>query len=224
MNFSRAAAGVFLVLAAAGAALAGAKEDAGAVAAAVRQAALGIAPPRATVTLGPVYGAAFMPACSQALSVSMGGVAPYEQAAAHCAAPAWTLYVTVTVAMTQPVVVAARPIVAGQILSPGDLVLTSESVALYAGRIVFYDPVSLRGASAVMSLAAGSIITSNDVVAPVVVESGQTVTVQVQSGGVRISVVAVADQMGRVGDTILFTNPASGRLICSRERRKNCFF
>ncbi|MDD2704970.1 MAG: flagella basal body P-ring formation protein FlgA, partial [Acidocella sp.] len=44
-----------------------------------------------------------------------------------------------------------------------------------------------------------------------VVKAGQTIAVQVLSGGVILSVNAVADQSGRIGDTILLTNPSSGR-------------
>ena len=118
------------------------------------------------------------------LSVTISGVAPYEQAAAHCAAPAWTLYVTVTVAQSQSVVVATRPLVAGQAIGPGDVALKDEPVSLYAGRQVFYDPAQLVGDQAVMSLAAGAILVAQDIAEPVVVKAGQTVTVQVINGGV----------------------------------------
>jgi flagella basal body P-ring formation protein FlgA len=181
------------------------------VAAAIHQAALAIAPPDASISLGPVTGAATMQSCTVPLSVTISGMAPYEQAAAHCTAPAWTLYVTVTVAQSEAVVVAARPLTAGQAIGPGDVTLTREPVALYAGRQVFYDPSQLIGSQAVMSLAAGAIMVSQDIDEPVVVKAGQTVTVDVISGGVTISIDAMADETGRVGDTILLTNPTSGR-------------
>jgi flagella basal body P-ring formation protein FlgA len=44
-----------------------------------------------------------------------------------------------------------------------------------------------------------------------VVKAGQTVSVSVISGGVNVSINAVADETGRIGDTILLTNPSSGR-------------
>ncbi len=55
------------------------------------------------------------------------------------------------------------------------------------------------------------IITQDAVQAPLVVKSGQLVTVHVYSGGVMLAVDATADQPGRIGDTILLTNPGSGR-------------
>jgi flagella basal body P-ring formation protein FlgA len=44
-----------------------------------------------------------------------------------------------------------------------------------------------------------------------VVRAGQTVAVDVRSGGVDVSINAVAAQAGRVGDTIMLTNPSSGK-------------
>ncbi len=192
-----------------GFALAG--QNPGAVSAAVRQAAQMVAPPDATITLGPVTGAAYMQACTAPLAVSMSGVAPYEQAAVHCPAPGWTLYVAVTVAQSEDVVVTAHPVAAGQSLAAGDLTVRREPVQLFAGRQVFADPAQLVGSSVMMSLAAGMVITQDTVQAPLVIKAGQTVTVQVISGGVVLSVNAVAQQPGRIGDTILLTNPSSGR-------------
>ena len=186
-------------------------QDPAAVAAAVQRAANAIAPPGATVSLGSVAGANVMQACTAPLAVSISGVAPYEQAAAHCAAPSWTLYVTVTVAQVQNIVVAARPLAAGQVLGPGDLMIAAEPVERYAGRQVFYDPDQLLGGDALMSLPAGTIISADDIGEPVVVKAGQIVTVTVISGAVQVSIDAVADETGRIGDTILLTNPSSGR-------------
>jgi flagella basal body P-ring formation protein FlgA len=187
------------------------RQDPAPVAAAVRQAALALAPPGATIAVGPVAGAAYMQACAAALSVTLSGTPPYEQAAAHCANPVWTLYVTVTVAESEIVATAARPLAAGQTFGPDDIRMVSEPVSLFAGRAVFYDPAAIIGAQTLMAIAAGGLITASDLVQPVVVKAGQTVTVEVVSGQVSVSITAVADETGRIGDTILLTNPASGR-------------
>jgi flagella basal body P-ring formation protein FlgA len=188
-----------------------APEDPAAVSAAVRQAAQMIAPPDASISLGPVAGAKYMQACTAPLAVSMSGVAPYEQAAVHCPAPGWTLYVPVTLAQSESVVVTAHPVTAGQALTADDLAVQREPVQLFAGRRVYADPAQLIGANALMSLAAGMVITQDVVQAPLIVKSGQIVTVQVLSGGVLLSVNAVAQQDGHLGDTILFSNQSSGR-------------
>jgi flagella basal body P-ring formation protein FlgA len=185
------------------------RQDPAAVAAAIRAA---IAAPAGTqVTLGPIQGAQFMQGCSGPLAASITGTAPYEQAAVHCAAPAWTLYVTVTVMASTPVVVAARPIAAGQTVTEDDLTLRSEPESLFAGRQIFYDPAALAGTTAVMNLPAGTILNNNDIDTPVAVQAGQTVAVDVQAGGVDVSINAIADQTGRIGDNILLTNPSSGK-------------
>ena len=191
--------------------LAWAGESTADVTAAVRQAAQSLAPPGARISLGPVAGAQYMQPCTTPLSVGMSGNAPYEQAAVRCAAPGWTLYVTVTVAQSESVVVAARPVAAGQALTAADLTLGRLPVQQFAGRQVYFDPAQLIGAQADMSLAAGIPITSDAVQAPVVVKAGQTVTVTVVSGGVQLSLDATAEQTGRIGDTILLTNPSTGR-------------
>jgi len=188
-----------------------ARQEPALVAAAVRTAALAIAPPGATISLGPITGAAYMAACQSELAVTLTGVEPYEQAAARCAVPDWTLYVTVTIAAVAPVVVAARPIVAGATLVPGDLTVREEPVTLYAGRATYQDPDQLDGATAVMTLPAGTILSTSDIDEPVAVVAGQIVAVDLHSGMVDISVNAIADQTGRIGDTILMTNPASGK-------------
>ncbi|MGE4481057.1 flagellar basal body P-ring formation chaperone FlgA [Acidocella sp.] len=182
-----------------------------AVASAVRQAAQNLAPPDASVTLGPVNGAHAMPACTAPLAVTLSGTAPYEQAAVHCSAPGWTLYVNVTVTQSEEVVVAARPLTAGQTITRQDLMLKRLPVQNFAGRQIFTQPAQIEGANVVMSMAAGMVITQNTVQAPLLVKAGQLVTVHVYSGGVMLSVDATADQPGRLGDTILLTNPGSGR-------------
>jgi flagella basal body P-ring formation protein FlgA len=205
--------GIGLLLAAQGAAgsARAAREDPDAVAAAVRQAVAATAPGDASITLGPVIGARYMAACAAPLAVTVTGDLPYEQAAARCPAPVWTLYVSVTVDARMAVVVTARPVVGGDILQSDDLALREEPISLYAGRQVFYHPEDAAGGQAVMSLPAGTILTASNVTQPIVVQAGQTISVDARSGDVDVSITGTADESGRVGDTILVTNPSSGR-------------
>lgn len=181
------------------------------VADAVMQAAQNLAPAGAQVSLGTVNGAHYMPACTVPLAVSIGGVAPYEQATVRCASPRWTLYVEVTVEQSEAVIIAAKPLVAGQVITPDDLMLRRLPVQNFAGRQVFTNTTQLTGDEIMMSVSTGTLITQNIVQSPLVVKAGQTVTVHVFSGGVMLSMDATADQDGRIGDTILLTNPTSGR-------------
>lgn len=188
-----------------------ASENTQTVAAAIRQAIAPTLSSGSTVSLGPVIGAQYMQACTGNLSVLITGVEPYEQAAVHCPSPNWTLYVTVTVAATEEVEVAARPIVAGQALSGADVTLRREPVALFAGRHVYHGAAALLGTTALMSLNPGTILTDSSVEEPVVVQAGQTVSVHVRNGGLNVTVNAVAQQTGRIGQTIVMVNPASGQ-------------
>jgi flagella basal body P-ring formation protein FlgA len=189
----------------------GETQDTGAVAAAIKQAVTAGVPPGGTATLGPLTGAKYMQACTTPLAVTLTGTEPYEQAGVHCGSPNWTLYVTVTIARSTAVVIAARPIAAGQTLSPADVTMHDEPVSMYAGRQVFYSVAPLAGATALMTLPPGTILTQSNIGEPVVVKAGQTVSVEVLSGAVSVSVSARAEETGRIGDTILLTNPSSGQ-------------
>ena len=195
----------------AGTCLAAPMQSQTALAKAVRLAAQSLALPGASISLGPTSGAAAMPACTAPLAVTLSGMAPYEQAQVQCPAPDWTLYVTVTVAQSEAVVVTTLPLTAGQAITPADLAVKPMPVQDFAGRQIFTDPAQIEGASAVMSMPAGMVVTQNAVQTPLVVQSGQIVTVHVYSGGVMLAVDATADQPGHIGDTILLTNQGSGR-------------
>ena len=191
-------------------------QDEAALAKAVRLTAQNLAPPGASISLGPTSGAAAMPACNAPLGVMMSGMAPYEQAQVRCPTPDWTLYVNVTVAQSQAVVVTAQPLTAGQTITAADLMVKTMPVQDFAGRQVFTNPAQIGGANAVMSMPAGMIVTQGAVQAPLVVASGQIVTVHVYSGGVMLAVDATADQPGRIGDTILLTNQGTGRRFAAQ--------
>ncbi|GAB0116649.1 hypothetical protein Acid7E03_07210 [Acidisoma sp. 7E03] len=186
-------------------------QDPAVVAAAVHQAVAATAPANAAITLGPVAGAAHMPACARPLAVTVTGQQPYLQAVATCPEPNWRLYVSVTVDAKMAVVVAARPIPAGQSISEADLTLQEEPLSLYAGRRVFYSTADLAGTTAVLTLSPGTIITGTAIQRPFLVQAGQVLMVDVIIGGVDVTLDARADQAGRLGDRISVTNLSSGK-------------
>jgi len=186
-------------------------EDPARVAAAVRQAVAATAPANATITLGPVAGARHMPACPAPLTVTVTGQEPYLQAAAACPAPVWRLYVSVTVDAKMAVVVAARPIPAGQSITEADLALQDKPLSLYAGRRVFYHPSDVAGTTALLTLSPGTIITGTAIQRPFLVQAGQVIMVDVLDGSIDVTLDARADQAGRLGDRISVTNLSSGK-------------
>lgn len=190
---------------------AGATQDPHEVTNAVEQAARNLLPPGGQLSIGTVNAAQYMPACTAPLRVTIGGVAPYEQATVQCNLPHWTLYVQITIDQSENVVVAATQLAAGQTITSDDLMLRHLPVQEFAGRQVYTSPAQIEGDQIMMSVSAGTIITQNIVRPPLVVKAGQTVTVSIYSGNVVLSLDAVADQDGRIGDTIFLTNPSSGR-------------
>jgi flagella basal body P-ring formation protein FlgA len=181
-----------------------------AIIAAINQ-ALGPQPPSTVITFGPISAAAAMPACTGTLNALISGNAPYEQAAVTCPAPFWTLYVTVTVMAHASIAVAARPLAAGATLLPDDIALQPEPVSLYAGRQVFYQAAALAGATALMNLPAGAILTTGNTAAPIIVHAGSSVAVAITTGNITVSLTATALSQGRLGDTIILANPATGK-------------
>ncbi len=184
-------------------------QDPNAVVSAIRQALVSTG--SSTIALGSIEGAKVMQSCTGFLTVSITGLAPFEQAAVTCAAPVWTLYVAVTVTEHATIAVTARVVAAGQTLQADDIQMLSEPVSLYAGRQIFYAAEGLTGATAMMNLPAGTILTTGNIAQPIIVRAGQSVAVDIISGNVKVSLTAVATQTGRVGDTILLTNPSTGK-------------
>jgi len=186
-------------------------EDPNAVAAAVQKSVAATIPADAAITLGNVLGAQYMQSCGVPLAVTITGNPPYEQASAHCARPAWTLYVSVTIAEMESVAVTAHPIAAGTPLNPSDLKLAPEPVSLFAGRQVYFNTADLAGAVPLVSLGQNTILTAAGISQPVIVQAGQSAAVTVRSAGLSLSITAIADEPGHAGDTILMTNPATGQ-------------
>lgn len=193
------------------AAKAGTTQDPQEVTHAVERAAQNLLPAGGQLSIGTTSAAQYMPACTTPLRVNIGGIAPYEQATVQCTLPRWMLYVQVTIDQSEDVVVAATQLAAGQTITSDDLMLRHLPVQDFAGRQVYTSPAQLAGDQIMMSVSAGTVITQNIVQPPLIVKAGQTVTVSIYSGNVVLSLDAVADQDGRIGDTIFLTNPSSGR-------------
>lgn len=188
-----------------------AMQDPASVAQAVHRAVAATAPANADITLGPVSAAQHMTACTAPLSVTITGQEPYLQTAVACPAPVWRVYVSVTVDPKLAVLVAARPIPAGQTIQPDDVMLQDKPFSLYAGRRVFYQPNDVAGSTSIMTLSPGTIITATAIQRPFLVQSGQIIMIDVLNGGIDLTLDARADQAGRLGDRIMVTNLSSGK-------------
>jgi len=110
------------------------------------------------------------------------------------------------------VVVPARDIGRGEILSESDLVFgTVTGSALMSGTVTTMD--AARGMEARRILHAGETISASDLRRPVVVSRGQTVTMTFEAPGVNLTAMGRAMSEGGVGDTVTVQNPASFRMV-----------
>jgi flagella basal body P-ring formation protein FlgA len=110
------------------------------------------------------------------------------------------------------VVVPARDIARGEVLSDSDLTFgTVSGTALMTGTITNMD--SVRGLETRRVLRAGETLSASDLRRPVVVNKGQTVTMTFNAPGVDLTAMGRAMSEGGVGDTVTVQNPASFRMV-----------
>jgi len=99
---------------------------------------------------------------------------------------AWSLYVPVTVRVQGPVVVAARPLPSGKLLTGEDLVLqTTELTQLSSG--VLSDANDAVGKTLSVGVSAGHALRQDMLRAPLVIRQGQAVKLIAQGQGFKVS-------------------------------------
>ena len=120
--------------------------------------------------------------------------------------------VAARVIVYRPVVVAARDIRAGEVLTVDDVALEERNIDGMLGEPLFRIDSAvgrqLRG-----SLRSGSVITRNMLREPYAVRRGDVVQLTVAFGHVYVQAQGRALQSGRIGDSILVRNNRSGRTL-----------
>ena len=122
------------------------------------------------------------------------------------------LNVPAQVAVSQPVLVAARE-------TPANARLRAEDVQVEVRRLTrplsnyLNDAAQLRGFVATRTLTPGEPVTTDAVASGYVVQPGDKVRVLYQSGKINISINGEARAAGRIGDRIQIKNLASGQLL-----------
>jgi len=113
---------------------------------------------------------------------------------------------------TVRIVVPAHDIFRGDTISDGDLTYTSvDGAALMSGVSTKIDEV--KGMQARRTLSAGQPFRGDDVRKPIIVNKGDTVTMQFIVPGVELTAMGRAMSEGGIGDTVTIQNPASYRMI-----------
>lgn len=125
------------------------------------------------------------------------------------------LSVRVHVDAQADLVVAARQLPAGTVLSADDLQMLKMDLAQAAG----YPVTSMQdavGKKVRIALRSGAVVKSNQLVAVPVVVSGQLVTIVAESGGLRITIAGRAKSSGGTGDLVRVQNLSSGKELPAR--------
>jgi flagella basal body P-ring formation protein FlgA len=113
---------------------------------------------------------------------------------------------------TVRIVVPAHDIARGDTIGDNDLTYaTVDGAALMSGIPTKIDEV--KGMQARRVLAAGQPFRGDDVRKPIVINKGETVTMQFVLPGVELMAMGRAMSEGGVGDTVTLQNPASYRMI-----------
>jgi flagella basal body P-ring formation protein FlgA len=163
---------------------------------------------------GPAPGLRF-PRCDDLRAQAFGNPNPYgaQTVEVRCHAPkAWSLYLPVRVDQQQEVVVAARALPAGHVLTASDLTtLRRDAAQLPPGAA---GPAqALVGQVLRYGVAAGQTLTQAMLTGPVLVHYGQPVSLVAQGMGVRLVALGQAMGDGREGQSVLVRNPQSGRVV-----------
>ncbi len=163
---------------------------------------------------GPAPGLRF-PQCDALHTAAFGNPNPFgaQTVEVRCLAPqAWTLYLPVRVDQQQGVVVVAKALQAGHVLTAADLTTVErDSARLPPGALG--DASALVGQVLRFSVAAGQPLVPSMLTGPQLVHYGQPVSLVVQGMGVRLVALGQAMADGRVGQSVLVRNIQSGRVV-----------
>lgn len=133
--------------------------------------------------------------------------------AVSCKSPEpWTLHVRGTVSAQVELPVAAIPINRGDIFSASDVKMERQRITRdLVGYIA--DPHKIIGMEARKHLSAGSKVRTSDIIAPRIIERGQTIDLIARSSGLIVNMQGEALANGAAGERLLVRNVSSGKRI-----------
>ena len=154
--------------------------------------------------------------CEQPLGVQFSGdpwksTSPSMLVACEGSRP-WRMYVTASVSIHGPAMVAARPLTRGERITEG--LLTEQSVEINASRRgVITDAQQAIGMEVRRAVNAGSLVTPDMLSAPNAVERGDHVIITAKTGGFSVRSRGKALASASVGEQVLVENLRSARTI-----------
>lgn len=158
-----------------------------------------------------------LPACSQALSLTVAGDAPSplsrQRLDLSCAdTSGWSVTALVQASVFVPAVHAARVIERGQTIAAEQLQLQEVNVAK-TSRGFYNSADEVIGQGAKRRIRAGALIAPNLLSAPLLVRRGQQVTIVASQDGISASATGEALGNGRAGEVIRVRNLGSQKVI-----------
>ncbi|MCB9648672.1 MAG: flagella basal body P-ring formation protein FlgA [Deltaproteobacteria bacterium] len=124
------------------------------------------------------------------------------------------LWAAVKLATLRPVLVTARSLAVGAVLEPSDLRVELQPVPMGEGLDLTAD--ALRGQAVLRDLAEGEVVGRRDVVLPVPLPRGTTVTVVSKVGAARVEVQGTLATAARPGERARVRVPMTSRLLAGR--------
>ena len=154
--------------------------------------------------------------CSQPLTTSL----PYGARRSsrltvevRCTAPKpWKLYVPVHLTVFQTVVVAARPLARGAVLTPGDIILAERETSRLA-RGYLLQPEQAIGHRIRRALSPGKPLTPSILESPPLIRRGQVVNLEARTGGLTVKMTGIAKSDGILGEIIDVENKTTSRRV-----------
>ncbi len=124
----------------------------------------------------------------------------------------WRIYVSAKLRVVREVVVAASPILKGERVRAGDLLLEPHDLSTLR-RGYFESPESVVGRHARQTIQQAAVLNPKLLYVPDLVSRGDRVLIVVELGGVRVSMKGVAMDGGQRGEWIEVRNSSSGKVV-----------
>jgi flagella basal body P-ring formation protein FlgA len=151
-----------------------------------------------------------LPACPVALQARATGNRTVEVGCPQ--AGGWKLFVPVTVRREQDVLVLARGVAAGEVLTAADMGSVRRDTARIAGAVLS-DPQSAIGRVARRAMSAGTLLSATDLVAPRIIRRGDSVALVSRRGGVEVRVAGKALADAGEAERVSVENLSSRRVV-----------
>lgn len=171
-------------------------------------------PGNVTLTVGAIDSRLQLPACNppEVFLPTGGRLWGSTTVGVRCqGATPWTIYVPVSVKIMTQVAVAARPLSAGQTISPSDVMLQDGDLSQLPSGVIL-EPAQIVGKTLVSGAASGQAFRPDMLRASQVIQQGQTVKIVAKGDGFQVSSEGKALANANLGQ-VVSVRTQSGQVI-----------